>query len=246
MSIDSEEDREGIRRVGRVVGEALRAMARETRAGVTTADVDAAGAEVFRAHGARSAPQIVYDFPAVNLISVNDEIVHGIPGPRRLRPGDVVKLDVTAELGGYIADAATTVVIPPASGPALRLQACAVAAFDAACEAARAGRLVSGIGAAVEARVKASGFDVVRALTGHGVGRTIHEAPSVPNFYDRRQRDRLTEGMVLTIEPIISERACRVVEGRDGWTLSTHNGCLAAHHEHTLIITSGAPELVTA
>ena len=246
MSIDSDEDREGIRRVGRVVAEALRAMTDAARAGATTADVDAAGADVLRKHGARSAPQLVYGFPAATLISVNDEIVHGIPGRRRLGHGDVVKLDVTAELDGYVADAATTVVLAPASGRARRLRDSAIAAFEAACAAARAGRLVSAIGAAVEARVRADGFDVVRALTGHGVGRTIHEPPPVPNFYDARQRDRLTEGLVLTIEPIISERACRVVEDRDGWTLRTHNGCLSAHHEHTMIITSGAPELVTA
>ena len=152
-----------------------------------------------RRHGARSAPQLIYHCPAVNLISVNDEIVHGLPGARVVDGGDVVKLDVTAELDGYIADAATTVVVPPASSAAIRLQACAKAAFAAGRDAARPGRLVSDIGRAVERVVRSYGFDIIRELSGHGVGRTIHERPTVPNYYDPFQRDRLTEGLVLTI-----------------------------------------------
>ena len=246
MSIDSADDLEGMKRAGLVVAEALRAMSRATREGVTTGEIDEAGAAVFRRHGARSAPQLVYGFPGINLISVNDEIVHGIPGSRRLRPGDVVKLDVTGEVDGYIADAATTIVIPPASIESDALSTSARTAFDEACKVARAGRLVSDIGAAVEARVHADGFSVVRALTGHGVGRTIHESPTVPNYRDPRQRDVLTDGLVLTIEPIISARPCGVVQSEDGWTLRTSNGCLAAHYEHTMVITAGAPILLTA
>ncbi len=125
MSIESQADFEGIRRVGRVVAEALRAMERETRADVTTGELDAIGAAVLKHQGARSAPQLFYGCPTTNLISVNDEIVHGLPGARRLRGGDVVKLDVTAELDGYIADAATTVVVPPATAVGERLKECA-------------------------------------------------------------------------------------------------------------------------
>jgi methionyl aminopeptidase len=246
MSIDSDDDRQGMRRAGRAVAAALRAMEAALQAGLTTRDLDAAGAQVLREHGARSAPQIVYRFAGINLISVNDEIVHGIPGARRLAAGDIVKLDVTAELDGYIADAAVTVVIEPAPSRAHRLRASAVGAFDAACEAARAGRAVSDIGRAVESRVRADGFTVLRALSGHGVGRTIHEPPTVHNYFDPRQRDVLTDGLVITIEPIIAERRCHVVEDADGWTLRTSNGCMAAHYEHTVIITSGGPEIVTA
>ena len=246
MSIDSEDDRKGMRRAGRAVAAALRAMEAAARPGLTTADLDAVGAGALRAHGARSAPRMVYGFPGINLISVNDEIVHGVPGTRILLGGDVVKLDVTAELDGYIADAAVTIVLEPAPSRARRLQASAVAAFDAACAVARAGRAVAAIGHAVESRVTSDGFSVLRSLSGHGVGRTIHEPPTVPNYFDPRQRDVLAEGLVITIEPIIAERPCRVVESADGWTLRTSNACLAAHYEHTVIITDRAPEIVTA
>src|ERR1700694_2489861 len=123
MSIESPADRDGIRRVGQVVAEALHAMEHEARAGIATRELDDIGAAVLRRHGARSAPQLVYNCPTVNLISVNDEIVHGLPGKRRLLAGDLVKLDVTAELDGYIADAATTVVVPPGTATAMRLRA---------------------------------------------------------------------------------------------------------------------------
>ncbi len=152
MSIESQADFDGIQRVGRVVAETLRAMERETRADITTGDLDAIGAAVLKRHGARSAPQLFYACPTTNLISVNDEIVHGLPGARRLRGGDVVKLDVTAELDGYIADAATTVVVAPSTAVGERLKTCAVAAFEGGCRAARAGDPVAHIGRAVEAR----------------------------------------------------------------------------------------------
>jgi methionyl aminopeptidase len=246
MSIDSDDDLQALRRVGQLIGQALAAMERAAAPGMTTADLDDVGAKVLKAGGARSAPQLVYGFPGFNLLSVNDEIVHGIPGRRRLEPGDVLKLDVTAELDGYIADAARTVVLAPGTPVAERLRDSARHAFDRAAGVARAGELVSTIGRHVEESVKADGFNVVRALSGHGVGRTIHEAPSVPNYFDRRQRDVLTEGLVLTIEPIISERPCRAVDSRDGWTIRTSDGSLAAHYEETIVITSGAPIVLTA
>ena len=246
MSIESEADWAGLRRVGRVVRLALDAMERRVRAGVTTAELDRVAAEVFREHGARSAPALVYGFPGTALLSVNDEIVHGIPGARRLEAGDVVKLDVTAELGGYMADAARTVAVGRARGEGERLMACVKAAFATALTVARAGNAVSEIGRAVEGEVRARGFSVVRDLAGHGIGRTIHEPPSVPNEYDPRQREVLTEGLVLTIEPIVSAGSPVAVEGEDGWTMRTGDGSLAAHHEHTLVITRGRPVLLTA
>jgi methionyl aminopeptidase len=245
MSIDTAADFDGMTRAGSVVAEALDAMVRSTHAGMTTGELDSIGAAVLNAHGSRSAPQLVYGCPTVNLISVNDEIVHGLPGSRVLCAGDVVKIDVTADTGGYIADAATTVVLPGASDEAIGLRDCAVSAFAAGLTAARAGRRVAEIGRAVEREVSARGFYVLRELSGHGVGRTIHEPPTVANYFDPFQKDVLTEGLVLTIEPLISERRTRVIEGSDGWTLRTRNGCLAAHHEHTIIITKGDPIIVT-
>jgi methionyl aminopeptidase len=246
VSIQNERDLQGIRRAGRVVAAALAAMRAAVRPGATTADLDEVGARVLARSGARSAPRMVYGFPGITLISVNDEIVHGIPGDRRLRPGDVVKLDVTADLDGYVADAAETVVVPPAAPVAARLDACAREAFRRGARAARPGRQVREIGAAVERHVRSCGFHVVRELTGHGVGRTIHEEPPVPNYDDPFARQRLTEGLVITIEPLIAASRARAVTAADGWTIRTHNAALAAHYEHTLIVWPRGVELVTA
>ena len=213
---------------------------------MTTAELDAVAASTFKRFGARSAPQLTYGFPGVTCISVNDEIVHGIPGPRRLEPGDVVKVDVTAELSGYIADAATTILLPPIRASATRLKQAASAALRAALSVARTGERVSVIGKAVEAEARRSGFAVVRELCGHGVGRKIHEPPSIPNYEDRVSRDMLTEGLVIAIEPMLMESAASAVEWQDGWTIHTTNGCLAVHEEHTVVITRGAPLIVTA
>src|SRR3569833_570557 len=151
--------------------------------GITTEQLDDIGAKFMRQRGARSAPQLTYDFPGFNCISVNDEIVHGIPGPRRSNPGDVVKIDVTAELDGFIADSAITVVLPPVATKAHNLAQCAQAAFKKAVKLATAGTRVAELGRAVEAEVNRWGLSVVRDMCGHGVGRGLHEEPSVPNFY---------------------------------------------------------------
>jgi methionyl aminopeptidase len=246
MSIQSAAELEALREVGRITRQTLDAMENRIRVGVTTAELDQIAADIFAKHGARSAPKLVYGFPGTVLISINDEVVHGIPGPRRLQRGDLVSLDVTVEKSGYIADAARSVVVGSGSDTAERLVVCARAAFSAALAVARAGVRVNEIGRAVETEVKRHGFSVVRGLTGHGVGRTIHEAPSVPNTYNPRQKDVLTEGLVLTIEPMICAGAPEPVTDTDGWTVRTKDGSLAAHHEHTLVITRDAPIILTA
>ena len=245
MSIESERDLHGIRRAGRVVAETLAAMRAAARPGITTAELDEVGARRLTQYGARSAPRMVYGFPGINLISVNDEIVHGVPGNRRLVAADVVKLDVTAELDGYIADAAETIVVPPVSMTAARLRACARDAFRKGLAAAEVGRPVRAIGAAVERHVVRCGFHVVRELCGHGVGRTIHEEPSVPNYDDPFAVQRLTDGLVITIEPLIAASRTRPVTDADGWTIRTQNASLAAHYEHTIIVWRGGAEIVT-
>jgi methionyl aminopeptidase len=246
MSIESETDWRGLREIGRIVRLTLEAMEEAVRPGVTTGELDAVARRVFVRNGARSAPAMVYGFPATVLISVNDEVVHGIPGPRRLESGDIVKLDVTAEKQGYVADAARTVVVGDEPELAARLKRCSEDAFGAALRVARAGRKVNEIGREVDRVVSSRGFTVIRSLSGHGVGRTIHEAPSVPNYFDPRQRDRLTMGLVLTIEPLISSGNGEVYEDGDGWTIRTKDGSLAAHYEHTMVITDGEPILLTA
>ena len=172
-------------------------------------------------------------------------MVHGIPGARVIAAGDIVKIDVTVEKDGYVADAARTVVVAPGSRQAHELAECASASFGAALQVARAGVRVNEIGRAVQREVRRRGFTVVAGLAGHGVGRTIHEPPSVPNEYDRFQRDVLTEGLVITIEPMITAGSSRVVQDRDGWTLRTRDGSLSAHYEQTILITRGAPVVLT-
>lgn len=249
MSIQSHADWEGLRRVSRVVRLTLDALEAGVRPGVTTAKLDAIARRVSRRHGARSAPADVYGFPGTVLISVNDEVVHGVPGPRRIDEGDLVKLDVTAALDGYVADAARTVVAGTdlaGSNTARRLRDCAVAAFSRALGVARAGTPVSAISREIEREVRARGFRLARGLEGHGVGRTIHEPPRVPNRFDPTQTDVLTDGLVLTIEPIVTSGTDAVTLARDGWTVRTSDGGLSAHYEHTIVITTDNPVVLTA
>jgi len=246
MSIESNADWEGLREAGRVTRLALDALEQHVRAGVTTGELDDVAAAVVAEHRARSAPALVYGFPRTVLISVNDEIVHGVPGPRRLAEGDLVKLDVTLEKNGYVADAARTVIVDRGSDAARRIARCAADAFAAALLVAKAGARVNQIGRAVQREVRRQGFTVIHGLAGHGVGRTIHEWPTVANQYDPWQKDVLTEGLVLTIEPMISAGSPHPVQDADGWTIRTQDGSLSAHYEHTIVITRDAPIVLTA
>jgi methionyl aminopeptidase len=246
MSIKTPEELERMKASGRIVRRMLDAMKDAARSGITTGELDEIGASVMRKCGARSAPALVYGFPGVNCISVNDEIVHGIPGKRKLRNGDLLKLDVTIEKDGFMADAAETVVVGEGSQIGQRLAACARRAFEGALTVARAGNRIYEIGRAVEAEVRSSGFFVIHELCGHGIGRTIHEHPPVPNYADPRAWQVLTDGLVITIEPIIASQSSEAFLARDGWTMRTVDRGLAAHHEHTLMITGGEPLLLTA
>ena len=247
VSIESHADLEGLRRVGRVVALTLEETQRCVEPGVTTAELDGVAASVLARHGARSAPNLVYGFPGAICISVGDEAVHGIPGARQLVPGDVVKLDVTAELGGYMADAAITVLVPPCARLAERLACTAEVALADGIAAARAGRPVNAIGRAVGRAVGSAGFTVLRPLSGHGIGRTIHEWPTVPNYDEPRARERLTPGLVITIEPTISASGGALRQDADGWTVRTRDGSLTAHAEHTVVVTrSGSPLVLTS
>jgi methionyl aminopeptidase len=246
MSIKSAEELRGMQAAGAVVRLVLAAMKRAVRPGVTTAELDEVGARVMKEHGAHSAPATVYKFPGANCISVNEEAVHGIPGPRVLQEGDLVKLDVTVEKDGFMADAAITVQVGEVNEDRRRLAGCAERAFRKAMLVARAGFRISEIGRAVEREVRRSGFAVIRDLGGHGIGRTIHEPPSVPNYPDPGANHVLTEGLVITVEPIIAAGSGRAVLAEDGWTVVTADRLPSAHYEHTLIVTKGAPILLTA
>lgn len=246
MSITSPEEMAGMRAAGTVVHRMLEAMKREVRPGVTTAELDEVGAQVMHKHSARSGPALVYRFPGVSCISVNEEAVHGIPSRRKLREGDIIKLDVTIEKDGFMADAAITIPVGSVSREKQRLIACAEQAFRLATQVARAGNRVCDIGRVIESEVHRCGFSVIRELRGHGIGRTIHEPPSVPNFSDSTARQVLTEGLVITIEPIIAAGAGRPVVAADGWTVRTADRAPSAHFEHTVVITATEPILLTA
>jgi methionyl aminopeptidase len=246
MSINRPEELAAMKAAGAVVRLMLEAMRRAVRPGISTAKLDEIGAAVMRRHGARSAPAMVYNFPGVNCISINEQAVHGIPGKRELREGDLVKLDVTVEKDGFMADAAVTVPVGAVSEEKRRLIACAEQAFRKAMLVARAGFRVSDIGRMVEREVRRNGFSVIRELGGHGIGRTIHEEPRVPNYADPDAKEILSDGLVITVEPIIAAGSGRAMVEKDGWTVSTADRRASAHYEHTLVITNGAPILVTA
>lgn len=246
MSITSQEELEKLRACGAIVARTLRELAKHVRAGVTTAELSEMGARMLDAHGARSSPPIVYGFPGAVCISVNDEVVHGVPRERVIEPGDLVKLDLTAEKDGFHTDSAVSIPVPPVSQPAQDLSRCAQRAFGKGLELARAGNRVREIGRAVEREVRRSGFSVIRELCGHGIGRTIHEPPNVPNFADPFSNTTLTPGLVVTIEPLIAAGRGEVKTDADGWTIRTTDGSLAAHFEHTIVITRDAPVLLTA
>ena len=246
MSISGPEELEALRAAGAIVRRVLEAMKQQVRAGVTTAELDAIGASVIAANGARSAPATVYNFPGSNCISLNDEAVHGVPGTRVLRDGDLLKLDVTIEKDGFMADAAETVPVGTVTPEAQRLIACARRAFEKAMLVARAGFRVSDIGRAVEKQVRREGFSVIRELGGHGIGRTIHESPRIPNYPDPGAVQVLNEGLVIAVEPIIAAGSGRTILGEDGWTMKTADRRPAAHYEHTIVVTKGAPVLLTS
>jgi methionyl aminopeptidase len=246
MSIRNQTQLERLRRIGRIVRRALDRTAAAVRPGITTAELDAIGARVLAEHGAESAPPRVYQFPGALCISVNDEAIHGVPGSRVLCEGDLVKLDLVAEKDGFFADAAVTVAVGAIAPAARDLLQCAEAAFWQGARAAVAGNRVYDIGRAVEQETRRRGFHVLRELCGHGVGATIHEAPSIPNYHDSRYRTRLTEGLVITIEPIIAAGPAKSVQAADGWTLHTSDRSWTAHYEHSLVITKDRPILLTA
>jgi len=245
MTIDDDQDLEGLTRAGRAVAEARDAMVAAVRPGSTTGELDAIGREVFRRYGARSAPRLTYNFPGTNCISVNDEAAHGIPSLTRcLHTGDLVNLDVSAELDGYFSDTGISVAVGEVSDQAAQLlQATRLAQRDAM-DAARAGNRLRDVGRAVQLRARRHGFCVIRNLFGHGIGRGLHEAPSVPST-DDRQRMVLREGLVLAVEPFLSPTADHVVEDADGWTLRTSDGSLVAQFEHTMVVTHGRPLVLT-
>jgi methionyl aminopeptidase len=245
MSVDTPEELAALKAAGRVVAQTIRELRKLVAPGVTTGELDAAAARIFAAHGARSGPQLDYNFPGTTCISVGDEAVHGIPGPRRLREGELVKLDVTAELDGFYADACRTVAVGKVKPSATKLIGAAESGLKKGLSVARAGATANDIGVAVQGEIERRGFSVCASLTGHGIGRRIHEEPTIFSVDRPGPSPQLTEGLVITIEPIIAAGDGEVVEDGE-WVVRTADGSLSAHAEHTIVIQDGAPLVLTA
>ncbi len=246
MTIETQSDITALHRIGKIVASTLHHMLDGAEPGMTTRELDAIGAQLLAKHGARSAPQLTYNFPGATCISINEEAAHGIPGDRVIRAGDVLNIDVSAELDGYFADTGGTRVVPTTNAQKTRLCHATRTALAQAMKAARAGRPLNGIGAAIERTARTYGFKVIENLGSHGVGRALHEAPEyIAGYYDPSDTRVLTEGMVITIEPFLSTKSRIVSETDDGWTLAGAPGNLSAQYEHTMIITRGDPIVVT-
>jgi methionyl aminopeptidase len=249
MSINSEQDLQGMKCVGAVAAEALRAMKEMVAPTTTPAELNLRCAEIFKKHGAVSAPALLYGAPVHAFVSVNSDVVHGLPTRRKFQTGDVVKLDVTPFVDGYIADAAVTVMVgdPNKTQKSLarNLVACAERALHLAFNVIRANQPLNGIGRTIEKEANRAGFRIIRQLSGHSTGRSIHEEPEVLNFHQQDSR-RLHEGLVLAVEPMIAAKNPYVVQRGDGWTIGTKDGSLTAHVEHTIVVTKGEPIILTA
>jgi methionyl aminopeptidase len=246
MTIETQDDVVALKRIGRIVSLTLQRMLDAAEPGMTTRELDLIGQRLLEEHGARSAPKLTYNFPGSTCISINEEAAHGIPGDRIIHAGDVLNVDVSAELGGYFADTGGTTVVPPTTPQKTRLCHATRTALAEAMKTARAGQPINRIGAAIERTAKAYGFKVIENLASHGVGRALHEEPEhIPGYFDLSDTRTLHEGMVITIEPFLSTKSRIVTEASDGWTLAGVNGNLSAQYEHTMIITKGAPIVVT-
>lgn len=246
MSIENENDLIALQKIGKIVAQCLQYMGSRLEPGITTFELDQLGQAFLEKHGARSAPKLVYNFPGTTCISVNEEAAHGIPGPKKLAAGDLVNIDVSAELGGFFADTGGSFIIPPESTVKTNLCLATKRALEMAMRAATAGQPLNAIGKAIEKEALRNNLTVIENLGSHGVGRALHEEPDfIPGYYDPKDKRVLKENQVITIEPFLSTGAREVFETGDGWTLATSKRYLTAQYEHTMVITKGKPLILT-
>ncbi len=246
MTVEGDHDLRGLLRIGQICGETLKYMLERVQPGMSTAELDQLGAEFLAKQGAKSAPITAYRFPGHTCISINDEVAHGIPGNRVIQPGDMVNIDVSAVLEGYWCDTGASVPMPPVNPEYDRLCDYTRQALQAGIAAAQEGAPLYAVGRAIESVAQRGGYNIIRDLGGHGVGRHIHEKPSVPNYYTKRAKSKLTDGLVVTIEPFLTPGRGTIYTAADKWTLKTNDGRVAAQYEHTIIINGNAPILLTA
>lgn len=246
MTADSAIDIQRLKAIGRVCAETLRKMISQTRAGMTTRELDEIGRAFLEAEGARSAPQAMYNFPGATCISVSPVIAHGIPNEYVLRQGELIHIDVSAELDGYYADTGASLIVSKRERNLERLLEATKSTLAKALHAAKAGNPLNGIGRTVQIEAKKRGYNVIYDLMGHGIGRKLHEEPTeILNYYNPEDRRILNEGLVLAIEPFLTTGAGRVVQKQDNWSLRTSDNTIAAQFEHTIIITKNEPIVLT-
>lgn len=245
MIVKNQKDMNGILRIGQLCGMTLQHMLQHVQPGITTRQLDQIGANFLRKHNALSAPIKAYKFPGWTCISVNEEAAHGIPGGRVIKAGDIVNIDVSAVLEGYWGDTGASMMVPPVQKHHKRLMERTIDALYAGIRAAKAGVRVYEISRAIESVAKQEHYAIIRDLSGHGVGRHIHEDPNVPNFFKRDANETLREGMVITIEPFFNLGRGKIKESGDGWTLYTPDKSITAQFEHTVVINGDKPILAT-
>lgn len=247
MTVESEDEILHLKKIGRIVGTTLKGMMQAIEVGMTTLELDQIGAKLLQEQGASSAPQLSYNFPGATCISINEEAAHGIPGARKIQAGDVVNIDVSAELNGYFGDTGGTIVVPPSNSIKQRVCHATRIALQEAIKKARADQPINQIGKAIEKVAKRHNLKVIKNLCSHGVGRKLHEEPkSIASYFEPKDTRILKEGMVITIEPFLSTKSSNVIEADDGWTLLCSKGNISAQYEHSMVITKGMPILLTA
>jgi methionyl aminopeptidase len=243
--LKNERDLEAMRPACTLAGTVLDEVASWIVPGVTTREIDAYAASRIKHHGAKSAFRGYRKYPCEICISVNEQVVHGLAGSRRVEFGDIVSLDVGVVHNGFIGDTARTVAVGGCGVAAQRLMDVTEKALHEGIAQAVAGNRVTDISRAVQNYVEGNGFSVVREFVGHGVGRTMHEEPQIPNFVDPKSNQRLRPGMTLAIEPMVNAGMPGVKILNDGWTVVTQDGSLSAHFEHTVLVTEAEPEILT-
>jgi methionyl aminopeptidase len=238
MSIKTRSELTSMHKIGRIVASTLRAMQNHVRPGMSTKELDDFGGSLLEKHGARSAPKITYGFPGYSCISVNEEIAHGIPSRSKIiAEGDLVNIDVSAELNGFWADNGASFVVGADLHAHGKLVDASRGILEHAIKTVRPGMYIRDLGGMIESAARLHGFGVIRNLTGHGVGRSLHEAPEeIPNFFDRFNMARFTQGSVVAIETFIATQSSLAKTLKDGWTLVGNRGGFVAQHEHTVVI----------